>query len=87
MLAKSSRKRVSKAQPGADRYLSGGLIKPKLTEVELSTKVERMRVINASIEERYQREEADRAAFKAQEEALLRDLRIRREEALREKAS
>ncbi|KAI0999299.1 hypothetical protein K3495_g8897 [Podosphaera aphanis] len=45
-----------------------------------------MRLINASIEERYRREEADRAALKAQEEALLREQRIRREKDLREKA-
>lgn len=50
-----------------DRSLTGGLFKVKLTDAELSAKLERMRILNASKIEKYRLEEADQAAFQSRE--------------------
>ncbi|KAI0997009.1 hypothetical protein K3495_g11174 [Podosphaera aphanis] len=84
--ARVQEKRSCKPRTEADRSLSGGVLRIRPTEAELQAKMEGIYAVNASIIERHRREEADRAAHKAREEALRQYLeeqdKARREKAL-----
>lgn len=65
-----------------DRSATGGPAHKKLTEEELSAKMEKMKVINAEKAERHRLSEADQAAYQHREKELAKE---RREKAVAEK--
>ena len=65
-----------------DRSATGGPAHKKLTEEELTAKMEKMAIINAQKAERHRLSEADQAAFQHREKELAKE---RREKAISEK--
>ncbi|CAD6500533.1 BgTH12-06243 [Blumeria graminis f. sp. triticale] len=65
-----------------DRSLTGGPSKVKLTEAELFAKLEKMRILNASKEEKHRLQEADQAAFKSQDAEIARKFREQQKKEL-----
>ncbi|KAI0995381.1 hypothetical protein K3495_g12801 [Podosphaera aphanis] len=56
-----------------DRSLTGGLSKVRLTDAELSAKLEKMRIINAAKLEKHLLQAADQAAFEFRDEELVKE--------------